>query len=121
MTEPKTNINELFTVCVMATAADAPRAKELSLDWVKAVKPSTDETVGEMLKTPLSPTGLAPATDFLCCMTLTKKAIDNMLSHREANQSPVVIEIVGPQDDTLEAQFANRDRYLASIGRKVID
>jgi hypothetical protein len=113
-------LQQLFTVCVTATASNAQRAKDLCLDWVKSANPFATETVDEMLPLALSPNGAAPATDYLCCMTLTHVAIDHMQEHRSRNNSPVTITVVGPQEDTLEAQFANRDRYLASIGRKVI-
>jgi hypothetical protein len=113
-------IQVLYTVCITATAADVQRARELSLDWVRSFKPLCRETAEEMLPTPISPTGAAPATHFLCCLTLTQAGWEHMQAHQQQNRSPVVLALVGPQEDTKESQLANRDRYLASIGRKVV-
>jgi hypothetical protein len=120
MTDLIINNSGLLTVCVTATAADVQRARELSLDWVRSLHVFSSDTIEDMLKTALSPTGMAPATDFLCCMTLTRLDCEHMQAHKARNNSPVVIAIVGPQEDTLEARLANRDRYLGSIGRKVV-
>jgi len=111
---------QLFTVCVTAKAADATRARVLSLDWVKSFKPFSTETVEEMLPTPLSPTGAGPVTHFLCCLTLNQAACDHMREHQQRNDSPVVLALAGPQEDTLEAKLANRDRWLNSVGLKVV-
>ena len=92
----------------------------LSLDWVKSFKPLSTETVEEMLPTPLSPTGTAPATHFLCCLTLNQVACGHVQEHKVRNNSPVVLAIVGPQEDTLEAKLANRDGWLNSVGLKVV-
>jgi hypothetical protein len=110
----------LFTVCVMATAADGARARELSLDWVKSIRLFSRETVDEMLPTALSPTGQVPATHYLCTLTLTQKDWEHMQAHKARNNSPVVLTLVGPQEDTPEAKQANRDRWLGSVDLKVV-
>lgn len=112
---------QLFTVCVLATTADRPRAQALSLDWFKELRPSTTQTAEEMLPTPVSPSGSAPATHFLCCMTLTEADWQHMQAHKERNNSPVVVAFFGLQEDTLAARNANRDKWLAQNGLKVID
>src|ERR1700730_13128374 len=106
----------LFTVCVMATAADVARARELSLDWGKSIRLFSRETVDEMLPNALSPTGQAPATHYLCTLTLTQTDWEHMQAHKARNSSPVVLALVGPQEDTLEAKLANRARCLGAVG-----
>src|SRR5580704_17072977 len=110
----------LYTVCVTATAADVPRARELSLDWVKSHRPFSRETISNVLPLALSPNGQAPATHYGCCLTLHQADCDGIQKHKLDNTSPEVLAIVGPQEDTPEAKLANRDRWLDSVGLKVI-
>jgi hypothetical protein len=110
---------ELFTVCATAKADKAPRVRPLCLDWIKAIHPNTSQTVDEMLPTPLSPTGALPATDYLCCLTLTKADAEHMVRFVSEHGGFVVVHIVGPQQDTPAARLSNRDRFLVERGLKV--
>lgn len=110
----------LFTVCAVATAADAPRARELSLEWVKSLHPFAKQTVSEMLPTPLSPTGAAPVTLWLCAMTISQAHFEHMQAFIVSHAVPVTAETAGQQEDGTANKVANRDKWLAAKGLKVV-
>ena len=112
-------MTQLFTVCVWAVDAEIQPARELSLEWIRLRRPSTRQTVEEMLPTPLTPIGGSRIIRWLCTMTLTADDITNLQAFIQSRPVPVVAEVAGEQDDSLASRTANRDRWLAANGLAV--
>jgi hypothetical protein len=120
MNSEKIAQNELVTVCVVADDKDRQRAQPLCLQWIKAIHPLTEQTVEEMLPTKVSPTGAAPPTGWLCTLTLTQADAGHMQRFIVESSVPVKATIVGLQADTLESRTANREKWLADNGLKIV-
>jgi hypothetical protein len=107
------NSSQLFTVCIVATAEEAPVARPLCVEWHVLINPHSRVTVAEMLPTPLRPKGSKGApTKWMCANTFTGPHAAHMQAFIISRPVPVVATVVGPQEDTMAARLANRDRFL---------
>jgi hypothetical protein len=111
---------ELFTFCILATVDDLERARPLCLEWIKRWQPQTAQIAAEMLPTPLSPTGKAPATHQLCAMCGTRAEFDDMQTFIATHGVPVDATLVGRQEDKSLFTIETRDKWLPTRGLKVI-
>jgi hypothetical protein len=115
-----TDAATFYTVVICATDDNAPTARPLCLQWVKTQQPHTPQTAAEMLPVGLSPTGKKPASHWLCCMQLSKAQYEHMAGFIEANNVPVRMTVVGPQEDGHQHKLPNRDAWLQANGLAVV-
>jgi hypothetical protein len=111
---------ELLTFCIVATAGDLERARPLCLEWVKRWKPDSRQTVEEMLPTALSPTGVGPASHYLCAMPGTREEWDDMQAFIVSKDVPVEAALAGTQENNSRSTRANRDKWLPTRGLKMV-
>jgi hypothetical protein len=68
---PHRDPDTFSTVCVIAEAANITAARAGSCRFIQSECSRTTDTPEMMLPTPLSPSGEAPATHFLCTRRMT--------------------------------------------------
>jgi hypothetical protein len=111
---------KLLTVCVIASAEGIEQTRQACLEWRRAIRPFGKETVANMLPTPLSPTGAAPATHWACCVTHSQADCDHMQAWIISHNVRVAAESFDQADDSATCKLANRDTWLAAKGLKVV-
>jgi len=72
---------QLLLVCVLADAANIHNARVLSAKFLNSESPNNKDRAEEMLQKPLSPTGAAPATAYVCTRHMRQDEIERGRIH----------------------------------------
>jgi len=100
--------DKLFLVCVIAEAAVIDEARKQSARFLNNESPRNRDTPDAMLPTPLSPSGLQPATHYLCTRKMTMPEIQRQAVAIASYPVPVVHNVVESEAEFLASQGLKR-------------